>query len=101
MPAQSCGRACVRFVDDDELGASLQKVISSLATLDVVEADHRMRMNREDAYPGRDAPLQSASALGRHGRSTDVEANFQFGHPLIDKVRRTENHSALDVTAIE
>ena len=60
-----------------------------------------MRVHREDAHARRNAPLQSPRASGGNGCGADVEANLQFGDPLVHEMRRTEDDGAFDVAAVE
>ena len=101
MPALPGGGARVGLVHDDEVGTRLQEVVSPLAGLHIVEADHRVRELREDACTRRDAPLQAPRALGGDGHGVDMEANLQLRDPLVHEVRRTEDDGAIDVAAVE
>jgi hypothetical protein len=47
--SMACGRAGVRLVDNDELWTCAEEMILPLAALDVVEADDRVGVYREDA----------------------------------------------------
>ena len=57
MPAPAGRGACVCFVDDHEIGTRLEKVVSPLAGLHVVETDDGVRVYREDAHARRNAAL--------------------------------------------
>ena len=101
MPALAGRGARVGFVDDHEVGARLEEVVPPLPGLHVVEADHRVRVHRENALARRNTPLQAARAPGGDGGGADVEADLQLGCPLVHEMRRTENDGALDVAAVE
>ena len=101
MPALARRGTRVCLVNDHEVGTCLEEVVSPLLGLDVVETDDDVRVHREDAHAGRNAPFQASCALGRDGRGADMEANVQLGNPLVHEMRRTEDDSAIDVAAVE
>ena len=101
VPALAGRGTRVCLVDDDEVGTRLEKVVSPLAGLHVVETDDRVRVHREDALARRNAPLQAPRAPGGDGCGADVEANLQLGDPLVHEMRRTEDDGAIDVAAVE
>ena len=101
MPAPAGRNAGVRLVDNHEVGARLEKVVAPLPGLDVVETDDGVRVHREDAHAGRNAPFQTARAPGGDGYRADVEANVELRDPLVHQVRRAEDDGALDVAAVE
>src|SRR5690606_27762554 len=53
VAALTGGRAGVRLVDDDQLGARAEELGAAAFALDVVEADDRVRVSREDALARR------------------------------------------------
>ncbi len=91
----------VRLVDDHELGAGAQEVGAAAVALDVVEADHGMRVRREDTFGGRQIAFEPAGARRGDADRADVEVRLQLAEPLINEVRRTENGSALDIATVE
>ena len=101
MPAPAGRDAGVRLVDDHEVGARLQKVVAPLPGLDVVETDDGVRMHREDAHAGRNAPFETPRAPGGDGCGADVEANVELRDPLVHQMRGAEDDCALDVAAVE
>ena len=88
------------FVDDDEVRARVDEVAAPLAGLHVVQADHRVRMHREDAHAGRNATLQAPGAAGGYRDGADIETNLQFGDPLVHEMRRAQDDGAFDIAAV-
>ena len=101
MPAPPGRGAGVCLVNDHEVRARLQEVVSPLAGLHVVETDDRVPVLREDAHARRYAALQTARASGGDRCGTDMEAYLQLGDPLVHEVRRTEDDGTVDVAAVE
>ena len=101
MPALAGRGARVGLVDDHEVGARLEEVVSPLPGLHVVETDDRVRVHREDAHTRRDALLQPPRGPGGDGCGADVEADFQLSCPLVHEMGRAEDDGAIDVPAVE
>ena len=101
MPALAGRGARVGLVDDHEVGARLEEVVSPLPGLHVVETDDGVRVHREDAYTRRNTPLETPRGPGGDGCRADVEADFQLGNPLVHEMGRAKDDGAVDVAAID
>ena len=101
VPAAAGRGARVRLVHDHEVGTRLEEVVAPLARLDVVEADDRVRVHREEARARRNAAFQAPRAAGGDRGGAEMEADLQFGDPLVHEMRRAEHDAAVDVAAVE
>ena len=93
--------AGVGLVDDHQFRAAVGKVAAAAVALDVVEADHRVRVHGEDVVGERQAALQPSRAGRSDGHRLDVEAVVELLHPLVHQVRRAEHGEAVDLATVE
>ena len=94
-------RTGMRLVDDDQLGACAKELRATTLALDVVEADDRMRVRREDTLARREVALEAGGTRRCDRDGPEVETPLELGHPLVHEVRRAEHREALDVAAVE
>ena len=94
--------AGVRLVHNHELGSRLQERRHMLVVLDVVERNDCERIVFEDGEIGvGNLPLQLGRRRRRDRLGLDVEVPRQFGDPLVDERRRTQDASPLDFAAVQ
>src|SRR5690606_41706099 len=68
---------------------SLHDALPICVGLDVVEADHGVGVDAEDAFRERQPALERAGARRGDGDGVDVELLGQFGDPLVDQDRKS------------
>ena len=93
--------AGVGLVDDDELRAGADELVTADVRLDVVEADDGERMRPENAIRLKERPFEPSGRRRGDGDSGDQEFGRQLLHPLVDEVRRAEDGDAFDLAAVE
>ena len=95
------GGAGVRLVHHHALGSHRKKMVPVAFALDVVEADHHERVLVEKPRAIGQVTLDTAGAGGSEGHGADMEAVLQFGLPLLDKMRRTQDGASGDFPSVE
>jgi hypothetical protein len=91
----------MRLIDNNQFWARSKKFSAAALALDVVEADHCVRVGREYALTRWQVAFQSRSASGCYRDRPQVKATFKLGDPLIYQVRRAKHREALNVATIE
>ena len=100
VASPSSGHRGMRFVDDNHLRASAQKVVEATLTLDEIQTDDGERICLEHADRIWQIALQPCGRRRRYRRRGDRELGFELRRPLVDEMRRAQDREPVDLAAI-
>ena len=94
-------RACVRFVDDHQLGALLDEDVAPDVRLDEVDADDLIGVIVVDARIALDLAVEPCLGVRANDDRLDVELRADLLLPLVAEVGQADDREALDLPALQ